>query len=61
MIGFEIVIWFLVCFCLWLGVEVVGSGGCGNGFQWWWLVVVGWVCCGLGVSVLEKIHVQKRE
>ena len=39
----------------------MGSGGCGNGFQWWWLVVVVWVCYGLDVSVLEKIREQKRE
>ena len=39
----------------------MGSGGCGSGFRWWWLVVVGWVCYGLDVSVLEKIREQKRE
>ena len=39
----------------------MGSGGCVSGCRWWWLVVVGWVCYGLGVFVLKNIHIQKRE
>ena len=42
-VWFRFVIWFWVCFCLWfcwLGVEVVGGGGCGSGCGRWWLVVV---------------------